>query len=170
MVQIKARKPLLRNQGKPDFLDMGNKKTINPRSPGRIMRNQPSKGATSKREIHEALISYKVREVRHSRTKTSLARFLTRKSCYIEVSPYTPRQVSPTRNVSQFIPKTSPITPRIRTVNTCKGPSEIIHKILERGCKGELLHTLIDLLDHSCVPHYKDTPFAPLESKVHQSI
>jgi len=51
----------LRNQGKSDFPVMGNKKTINPRPHRRIMRNRPSKRATSKREIHGALINNKVR-------------------------------------------------------------------------------------------------------------
>jgi len=93
---------------------------------------------------------------------TSLARPFTRKARYIEVSPYTPRRVPPTTNANQFIPKTYLITPRIRAVNTCKGPGEIIRNILEGDCEGDLPNTLIDLLHHPSVPHYKDTPLSPI--------
>jgi hypothetical protein len=84
------------------------------------------------RETHETLIKNKVRELRHSKTKTSLAKRFTRKASYIEITTYAPRQVPPTDNVSQLIPKKSSITARIWTLYTCKGPEKMIHNVPER--------------------------------------
>ena len=128
MIRTKCRKPSLGQARKP-FLGQRDKKSVNPAPRVRLLIIQPNIRTTDKREVHQALRKNKVGEHHHGWAKVSYSRSLTGKPDDIKITPNAPRQVLPIKHASQLILKKPSIPIRIRAIDTCKGPSEMIFNV-----------------------------------------
>jgi hypothetical protein len=98
------------------------------------------------------MIKDKITKIPHDR-HTTISRSFAREPSYIEVTLYTPRQVPPTKNPCQLIPKPPPTNTGVRTIHPHKTLLKKIYNIPKENYKREIPHTHIYLFHHPLIPH-----------------